>query len=1157
MKAVDETVTNIPEKPSSVSAHVEHKYCLIRRLEFFKEIWIETTHDIPSYYVVVRDDNKVKARIGVSFELTQKRRIRDSTMGRLFYPIAANNGMTGNHFSINAPFTLDTVRSGLAPQDELNELLLKEAASFAACLCRNVLVSKFGTSSYLLLKQTSNSNAEIFLEKLYSEILSQKCILNNKYVKGSEIDSESMFCQDDLYLPCRIVERNGVKRYYPARDLYGFIGIEKCITSEIEDIELRGLFVSKMSAKPFTIHDVVCLKVNDYVLRSQDSFEGWHFTTKEAFDKKMLRERMQRKYANAINNHFKELSDKERANLKASYSWLSALGRLRPLTGKDQLFRWKGKLPEFPGFDIDDLVHPCISNNPVIQRLHMASYDVNKSLLSATIPKLERGELDEDKKMELINFIVDNTSALSKQVMKALKKQQIFMDSKGRFVEFCRLVKASKPEAEIFGDVISIPCKKLLSSRVFLKRFGIRHKVNDDDIIRKVDQFYEAKNAVNRNELLSFEAYLNKKKISSRVVDHLKDKFLILCTNNTIVNPSSQTIYYDTKKMTSLVGNGVLHAKGNFKRIFRKLGVRFQPLSDDIHSFIVKLREMSKPPPDRSLLYTELAKTLLRDGKSFGDFQDDAIIYLQGRYHRPKDVFLNTTFRGVLLDSKAYLKAKGKLYQSLIELGCKLEPREEDYIDFLRWVSSRLQEHLHDDLGKKYVLLVHHAYSNLSSSDSVDLDDNIILTHNGQMVSRKEILSQRIYLDNDPELSGKIKSDKIPIWFADCGQKGYNFMGILQVPRLSDSVILVEKKVKMPQTADEGATNLLLRLKSDEVINAIRSMVQQNDEWRTDLSHEDWEALVTGVQHAKIAESIQKTLSISNYKFTIDAGCALDGDTLYFSKDLEPSEMRDALAIEVSRTVLKTKHHQSSLGDAIYRFLDGDIMHYLSSRGYVYERFVKTPELEPEPEATYVVPRPATQHEDIETSETTALPATALELEQDEGEKEIRVQVLNPQDVETPPSTGWRGEGPRMAERFRNADISYDWVIRMEEEDDPESSISDRSDEDLGYDIEVKRGSNIVKMIEVKSSSDSAFLVQIEMTPNEWRKAKEARELYWLYVVRDVRKENRSIETDEIKARIKKYNNPYVLFKDVATFERKIVTRSEKRIIIRLLRSNS
>jgi hypothetical protein len=94
-------------------------------------------------------------------------------------------------------------------------------------------------------------------------------------------------------------------------------------------------------------------------------------------------------------------------------------------------------------------------------------------------------------------------------------------------------------------------------------------------------------------------------------------------------------------------------------------------------------------------------------------------------------------------------------------------------------------------------------------------------------------------------------------------------------------------------------------------------------------------------------------------------------------------------------------------------------------------------------------------------------------------------------------------------------------------------------------------------MIEVKSSSASAFPVQIEMTPNEWRKAKEARELYWLYVVRDVRKENRSIGTDEIKARIKKYNDPYVLFKDVATFERKIVTRSEKRIIIRLSRSNS
>jgi hypothetical protein len=957
MKTANETVANIPEKSSSVSIHPEHKCRLIRRLEFFNEVWIETTRDIPSYYVVERDDNRVKVRIGVSLELTQKRRIKDSTEGKLFYPIAISDGMTGNQFSINAPFTLDTVRSGLAPQDELNDLLLKEAASFAAYLCRNVLVSKFGPSSYLLLKQTSNSNQEIFLEKLHNEIRSQKCVLNNKYAKGSKIDSESMFCQKDLYLPCRTGERNGVKRYHPAKDLYGFIGDERCMTCEIEDIELRGLFVSKMSAEPFTIHDVVCLKVNDYVLRSQGQFEGWRFKTKEAFDKEMLKERMQRKYANAINNHFKELSDEERVNLKASYSWLCASGRLRPLAGKDQLFRWEGKLPEFPGFDIDDLLHPCISSHPVIERLHVASYDVNKSLLSATMPKLERGELDEDKKKKLLGFIVDNASKLSNQVIKALKKQQIFLDSKGRFVEFDRLVKASKSEAEIFGDAISIPCEKLFSSRIFLKRFRIRKRVNDDDIITRVDQLCGAKDATDKNELLSFEAYLNKRKISSRVVNYLKEVFVVLCTDNTIASPSAQIIYYETKRIRSLVGNGALYAKGNFKRIFGKLGVRFQPFSDDIYSFIVKLRETDTPPPDRSSLYTELAKALLRDGKSLGDFQDDRIVYLESTYHRPKDVFLSTTFRGVLLGSKAYLKAKGKFHQSLIDLGCKLEPCTEDYIDFLRWVSSRLQEGLNDSLREKYVLLIHHAYSNLSSSDGINLDDNVILTYNGQMVSRKEILSQHVYIDDYPELSGKIQSDKIPIWFADCGQEGYNFMRILQVPKLSESATLVEVQVKTPQTPADGTTNLLLRLKSDEVINAIRSIVQQNDEWRRDLRHESWEAIVAGAQHVKTAESIQKTLSITNYRFSVDAGCALDGDTLYFLKGLKPSEMRDTLAIEISRIVLKTKHHQSSLGDAIYRFLEGDIIYYLNSRGYVYEKSLKRPEPEPEPAPASQVPK--------------------------------------------------------------------------------------------------------------------------------------------------------------------------------------------------------
>jgi hypothetical protein len=373
---------------------------------------------------------------------------------------------------------------------------------------------------------------------------------------------------------------------------------------------------------------------------------------------------------------------------------------------------------------------------------------------------------------------------------------------------------------------------------------------------------------------------------------------------------------------------------------------------------------------------------------------------------------------------------------------------------------------------------------------------------------------------------------------------------------LSDSVVLKGKSIEGVQTATSKAVDLLLRLKSTEVINATLSIVQQNDEWRKNLN-ENWAETIEDLKVVKSADSIEKTYGIGQYEFSINSGCCLDEETVYFLKNLELPQMRDMLAIETSKMALRTKHHQASLADAIYRFLEGDITHYLNSRGYLYQRSLEKPEpyLTPtrpfteaigQPEKPQVVtPRAHTRSQEIESE-------LGLESEEDEEEKEVSVEILTPDSVETPPSTGWRGKGPRSAERFRTADISYNWIIRIEECDDPQCSASNISDMDLGYDIEVKKDNEITKMIEVKSTSSSTFPVHITMTPNEWRKAKEDRDHYWLYVVRDVHKGNKDIGTKEIKNRVKKFHDPYKLFKDVARFEKKIVTRYEKRVIIRL-----
>jgi hypothetical protein len=188
----------------------------------------------------------------------------------------------------------------------------------------------------------------------------------------------------------------------------------------------------------------------------------------------------------------------------------------------------------------------------------------------------------------------------------------------------------------------------------------------------------------------------------------------------------------------------------------------------------------------------------------------------------------------------------------------------------------------------------------------------------------------------------------------------------------------------------------------------------------------------------------------------------------------------------------------------------------------------------------------------LNRKKTEVLRSEWKEDEEDEEEKEIRVETISREEVETQPSTGWRGKGSKPAQRFRTADITYDWIIRLERCDDSECLPENVSNDDTGYDIKVSKEETIVKMIEVKATSGQDFPLKIIMTPNEWRTAKKHGSLYWLYVVRDVTQENKKIGSEYIRNKVRKYQDSYQLFKGVASFEKRMVIRSEKNVVITL-----
>jgi hypothetical protein len=73
--------------------------------------------------------------------------------------------------------------------------------------------------------------------------------------------------------------------------------------------------------------------------------------------------------------------------------------------------------------------------------------------------------------------------------------------------------------------------------------------------------------------------------------------------------------------------------------------------------------------------------------------------------------------------------------------------------------------------------------------------------------------------------------------------------------------------------------------------------------------------------------------------------------------------------------------------------------------------------------------------------------------------------------------------------------------ISMEYEKSQGRSPEDISKENLGFDIRSK-GNNEIRYIEVKARATSGI---VELTPNEWLKARMFKDQYWLYIVENAK----------------------------------------------------
>ena len=736
---------------------------IFREIEYIERIKISDAHGenrIPDYFNPRKIKNGISLNIGISIPIESRSRIDKSIPGRLFYPIGLYKRYTGNYFSISAPFNLNDTRDRLNDND-FNEEIIRQAAKTASKLLKIELIPLFGLKAYDVLLECTEKN-ELFIETLISEIRDKNVLLNNKYTNVTNHLHEGLFLKNERYLPCSSDKSKRVL------DLYGFIDDSKLLSSKINHKVTINLLNHEV-VKPFTICDIVNLMANDEEVIRTNECIGRHFTKEYEYREELKNVDNQKKYLDAIGNHYKELENKNKDSikrLKDSKSLLNANGDL----SKWDLYIFDGVESNFKGFDKSSIIHPKLKDLRLFKKHKILSkYNISSEITERYIPLFSENSSKKERE-RFLHFILDNIDSLKGKTIGKLKNIQIFPDENNKLCTFGELYFLDDEVEDAFGKTLHYPAPILLNNSKFMNVFKIKRKITDAEILKRMKDIHPNNQNLRKKDSILFEKFLSKRKMSKNLLNKMKPLFHTFDTNNRLILIS---ITYENKKsIRDIIGSKDVHyVKGSYNTLYRKLGMNTKPMFSELISFLRNMRDHQKPIKHYKEFYIKLVRAIKDEKIEFNKDSDEEIIFVNGSYFIPRKVLVNpsNTVKNDFKDFRVYFTGCSKYQKSaLIKLGCKEKPTSDDYKELLEMIAEECEKKSPDEFRKHYRKRIHSLYERRELNE-VKFEDNdeIILTDSGAMVSVRYGRENKVVINDNDSISEQLKEKGLSI--ADFG----------------------------------------------------------------------------------------------------------------------------------------------------------------------------------------------------------------------------------------------------------------------------------------------------------------------------------------------------------------------------------------------------
>jgi hypothetical protein len=858
-----------------------------------------------------------RVSIGISLRLKRKRPDLEDR-GAFYYPLGFANSATGSAISVNAPFEMNSDRTGIVDPttSSWNDWLTEQAAEFTLDLLPQEWLGAFGAAAYLAVRASDQSTRKEFADKLSVGLRERGCWPTRAREPGSRRP---------------ILRAASALMIGSSPELDALVGDARRLDVRVADDRVIAM-ARDAGGKDFTVASAIRLRCAGSDARHLATTLGddavLYYTD---FPNALADVALQERFARAFDVHRRQLTRSNRSDLVEAPTTLTAAGTLA--APADPLWVVHEAIASAAPVPAAQRLHTRLANYWTIRR-ECKPFDVSAWARNVAEQAAEGTVRDQDREA-LYRYLLRAPEAISRSVWPTLRRAPVVRDHRGDWASPSELIHRRLAGATRLEEALRFPSSEIARDAALMRRLKVRPQLAGADLVR-----YARIVADNPTRAETFEETLHQlsRLLTRPIVSQLRSIVFLRCTRGGLIAP--EDAYVRTADLVKCVGPEAAFAAGRHSALHLRLECKTQPEAQDIAAFLDSLREAGQSPEHPEVLYPALLNALRSEGDGSA-LADEPVLYIDGRWHAPEQVLVGKRHRDIFLGSVPVTVA-GALDATYRALGASAEPTESHWLRFFGWIDAQSKAGTRR-LPAPERRAVRLAYAKVGSLPlSVPEQARVFMDTDGRLHSQADARSARLLVNDDPNTAEAIAKAALPIAFADVPDvPTRRFFVASGVSLLTAARRHIRNNAgeqrRSPTWFDEST--VLGRLRDREFAAAVHAVAAATGS-PTAISETGLHRLLSDLTRIEFVTTLEETYGIGSFRVTVSSDVVTDDHRIAVRFVRGRSELYGLLARVVAKTAEATPSLQQSLADSVFRILisesSSELERYLAQRGIVW-----------------------------------------------------------------------------------------------------------------------------------------------------------------------------------------------------------------------------